>query len=1158
MPLSAGARLGSYEILATLGAGGMGEVYRARDTKLERDVAVKIIHPDAADDPTAVNRFTREAQAASALNHPNIVSVFDFGECAAGPFIVMEMIEGRTLRAILRATPGIETWPDIGRQVARALGVAHAAGIVHRDIKPENVMVRDDGYVKVLDFGLARAIRPEADSEASTTVQAGPASITGPGGFVIGTVAYMSPEQARGGMVDSASDIFALGLLFYELATGRHPFTAAGQTGDGVSIVARMLSEDPLPPSRFAPHVSATIDALILRMLERDPRARPDADTVDRTLAAAFGAATATVRTPSPPPVRHSVGREDARALLARAFDAADTGTGTLVTLSGEPGIGKTTLAEDFVQGLTTSGRRCLVARGRCSERQAGSDAYLPWLEALDSMRDETGQPLARVMKAVAPTWYAQIAPLATDDSPEARALVVNRAGSQEWMKRELVALLEEVSRQRPLVLFFDDLHWADGSTVDLLAYLATRLGALRLLVVATYRPTDLTRARHPFLALKLELEGRGLCRDVHVGFLSEADVERYLALEFPGHQLPVSFARRVHARTEGNPLFMADLLRSLRDRQVIREENGAWRLTQAESDFDREMPASIRSMIELKIGRLEENDRRMLTAAAVQGYEFDSVVVSRALSIDQADVEDRLELLARQHGLVQSVREVELPDRSLSVRYCFVHVLYQNALYAALGPSRRASLSAAVAGAIVAVHGDQVNARASELAYLFEGARDFSRAAGFFLIASERARQVFADREALVLARRGMEMLQSLPPTPERVPRELQHLMAIALPAQNVLGYAAPELEETFRRVHVLCDQLGENPDLFGIVTGTGAFHLMRAELSRTEQSVDQMQSISERIGHPVMSIWTEWAYGTLHGHLGRGLAEALQRLDRGTSLYDPSLHPGFMIMTGFDAGLGCGFQGARVEWMLGRPDRAQARIAATVARARELNHPLMLTFALFFEAWIRQHGRDPRGVLAVTDESLALVEHYGYPHLGAWSRILRGWALAQTGSAAEGEMMIREAIGLTDVIGITLVRPNFLALLADAQAMQGHLDLALATLTDARSVAERTGERCYLAEILRMTADLRIRKGPATPEDAEAIDGLLEGAVLLAREQGARSFELRAATTRAAFAGNVGRAPAARAELVALVSACTEGFDTPDFCDAKSLTAV
>ena len=617
MALAAGTRLGPYEIRSALGAGGMGEVYRAHDTKLGRDVAVKIILPDAARDPAALRRFTREAQAASALNHPNIVSVFDFGECEAGPFIVMEMIEGRTLRSLLRSAPGIEALVDIGRQVARALSAAHAAGIVHRDIKPENVMVRDDGYVKVLDFGLARASRPDTDSEAVTTMRAAPATMTGAGEFVLGTVAYMSPEQARGDAVDSATDIFALGLVFYELATGRHPFAAAGTAGDGVSIVARMLSEYPLPPSRFAPQLSAPIDALILHMLEKDPRARPDAAAVDRVLAGVSGASGATIRPPSPPTLRPTVGRDDPRARLAEAFDAAEAGAGAVVTLSGEPGIGKTTLAEDFLRDLVASGRSCLVARGRCSERQAGAGAYLPWLEALDSMRDETGHTLARVMKTIAPTWYAQVAPLAADDSAEARALTVSRGGSQEWMKRELIALLEDVSRQRPLVLFFDDLQWADGSTIDLLAYLGARLGALRLLVIATYRPTDLKLARHPFLALKLELESRGLCRDIHVGFLSEADVERYLALEFPGHQLPASFARQVHAKTEGNPLFMVDLLRSLRDRQVIRLEGGAWRLTKPEAELERDVPASVRSMIELKIDRLDEGDRRLVTTAA-------------------------------------------------------------------------------------------------------------------------------------------------------------------------------------------------------------------------------------------------------------------------------------------------------------------------------------------------------------------------------------------------------------------------------------------------------------------------------------------------------------------------------------------------------------
>ena len=220
----------------------MGEVYRARDTTLERDVALKIITPDAARDPDAVRRFTREAQAASALNHPNIISVFDVGDCQAGPFIVMELVDGRTLRHILPEQSGLETLIQIGRQVARALAVAHTAGIVHRDIKPENVMVRADGYVKVLDFGLARVTRPEVDSDAITEL---PATTHKPyistGRAVLGTVAYMSPEQARGDVFGSATDIFALGLVFYELATGRHPFASAIQGGDAkISLIARI------------------------------------------------------------------------------------------------------------------------------------------------------------------------------------------------------------------------------------------------------------------------------------------------------------------------------------------------------------------------------------------------------------------------------------------------------------------------------------------------------------------------------------------------------------------------------------------------------------------------------------------------------------------------------------------------------------------------------------------------------------------------------------------------------------------------------------------------------------------------------------------------------------------------------------------------------
>jgi predicted ATPase len=288
------------------------------------------------------------------------------------------------------------------------------------------------------------------------------------------------------------------------------------------------------------------------------------------------------------------VGRDLALADLRRAFESAAAGQGAVIALSGEPGIGKTTLAEEFLDWLGASGEQAYVGRGRCSERQAGSGAYLPWLEALDALRNQEGTPVAHAMKTLAPTWYAQVAPPDSGETPETRALTVNRAGSQEWMKRELCAFLGELARHRPVVLFFEDLHWADESTVDILAYVADRLRSTRILAIVTYRPSELLLGGHVFLPLKLDLEARGICREVPLEFLTAADVARYLDLECLGHCFPPAFAALVHDKTEGNPLFMADLVRSFRDRGVIRSSDGRWELSPLPAAVERDIPASI------------------------------------------------------------------------------------------------------------------------------------------------------------------------------------------------------------------------------------------------------------------------------------------------------------------------------------------------------------------------------------------------------------------------------------------------------------------------------------------------------------------------------------------------------------------------------------
>lgn len=270
MSLSPGTHLDRYEIISALGSGGMGEVYLAQDTWLKRQIALKLLPVQFTCDEDRLRRFEREARAASALNHPNIITIHEIGQAGSCHFIATEFIAGQTLRRKLAQEQlGLRSAFDVVQQVASALVAAHAAGIVHRDIKPENVMVRPDGLVKVLDFGLATLTERQlttADAEATTTIGG---TETDPG-TAIGTAQYMSPEQARGETVDARTDIFSLGLVFYEMITGKRPFEGATPT----DVIVSILTQEPTPASVFTPEVPAELDRIISKALEKDPEER--------------------------------------------------------------------------------------------------------------------------------------------------------------------------------------------------------------------------------------------------------------------------------------------------------------------------------------------------------------------------------------------------------------------------------------------------------------------------------------------------------------------------------------------------------------------------------------------------------------------------------------------------------------------------------------------------------------------------------------------------------------------------------------------------------------------------------------------------------------------------------------------------------------------
>jgi len=1132
-----------YRILERLGKGGMGEVYKAEDTALGRTVAIKFLPEAIADDATAVERFHREARAASALNHPNIVTVHEIGQEATGSYLVMEWIQGETLRSRMKRSMDLAAVIDIGLQVARALKTAHQAGIVHRDIKPENIMVRSDGYIKLVDFGLARVgITPDGQ-----TVSVG---ITKEGTWM-GTIDYFSPEQARAETLEWGSDIFSFGIVLYEAATGVHPFGA----GSPFSTANGILSQDPIPPTRINPGLPATLERLLLSMLQKDWRLRPTAAEVEQVLDSLRSPASDMEAVFLKTPDRHTVGRSPQLRELYAALELATAGRGSLVCVSGEAGIGKSTLIEEFVATLKGSGHPCSVARGRCSERLADGEAYLPVLEALDSLlHSGSGDSVSRIMRTLAPSWFLELAPSQQQDSSMIR-LADSKATSQERLKREFLALLQELCRHRPLLLFLEDVHWIDTSTVDLVAYITSRFEALPLLVVVTYRAGEMVDSMRPLMQLKLDLEGRGACRELSLQYLSKADVEGYLALEFPQHLLPASFPEFLWQRTEGNPLFMVDLVRDLRDRKFIVQEQGRWILSRPIEQIGNDVPASVRSMIQRKIESLSEQDRRLLQAASVEGAEFHSVVLASVVSADAADVEERLENIERNHFFVQKIGEKEFPDGTLTLQLRFVHALYQNALYAMLTPTRRTAVSAATANTLLRLYPESQAGVAHQLALLFESARNFARAAEFFQIAAERAAGVFANQEATVLARKGLEMVAKLPASPEKTQKELALQITLGPVLVSTKGFANPEVERTYTRARALCAEQGRTPDLFPVLFGLWNFYEVKGQLDTSLVLAEQMLQLAEESKDSALLLVANYAFGDNLFWSG-DFERSLQHCEQALKLYHrPKHHSLAFVYGGYDPAVASLAYAAWDLWMLGHPEQAVARSDKSVALANSLHHPFSQAIALSFAAMLHHWRHDPAATRKFAEQTVALCTEHGIAIFLEMGKIMLGWANNQEKEGGEGIELIREAIGDWRASGAELVIPQFQQVLAASLARCESYEEALVAIEEALSVISSTGDRSFEADCWRWKGELLWRSREGIDSAHGEAEACLHKAIAIARQQKAVSLELRAHTRLSPLRARRGEIEDAHRSLAEVHGKFKEGFENHDLKHAKKV---
>jgi tetratricopeptide (TPR) repeat protein/predicted Ser/Thr protein kinase len=970
-----GARLGPYQLEALLGEGGMGQVYRARDTRLGRPVAIKLIHVERARQPDFRVRFQREAQATAALNHPHICTLYDVGEQDGTPFLVMEYVEGQTLASRLKEGPlRLDQLFRCASEIAQALAAAHERGIIHRDLKPANLMLTGAG-VKVLDFGLAKFALPDEAAAAEATAAH----------VILGTPAYMSPEQARGEEIDARSDVFAFGCVLYEAATGVRAFR-----GLSVSDTLREIaSGHPPAPSVLRAELSAGWDHVLQRAMAKD-RARRYQSAAElfreiEELRSRVTQPAPRIEEREPDPV---FGRDDELRRLGEMLRSASSGSGRVVMVAGEPGIGKTALTRSFVYAARQANAELLLARGACVEYYGTGEAYLPFLDALGSLlqspnRDRT----ISLLRRHAPTWCLQFPAVFSSGAME-QILHEATGATKDRMLRELGDALATLAAESPVLLVLEDFHWADPASVDMLRHLAERAHNQRLLIVATVRPED---AEHNNPALKncyMEMKARGVCEEIGLRTLGARDVAAYLDAHFAPNEFAPELAEVIHRKSEGHPLFVTGVIQILAERGDIARANGAWKLRPRLEQIELDVPASVRSMIEKKIGLLSDEQRQTLLYASTEGEEFSSTVLAGLLEIDELDLEERLDKIAKVHRLIYVDGDREFPDGSVATIYRFSHALYQYFLYDQLLPKRRILLHKRTAETLERIYSGQHARAASQLATHFERGRDFAKAVEYLLEAGDAALSRYANTEAVAYFSHGLKLVDKLSDA-QRTAQSVALLQkrAVARTALGLLNEAGADYHEIRHLCRKAGDLEGECRALIGIC--------MVAQSARDVDSMERFnpeaRALAEKAGNPalVAEASNAWAmYQAVIGHL----AEAHTHFNRAVTISRTLNHRPALV-------IGLTFHGIVTFW---KSDYAAAEEMQTEAArlAAEARDGFALPLALYYLGLTRANRGRFSDAMSVMQEGLDMARRNN--NALALSRIPNGigWVWRELGN--------------------------------------------------------------------------------------------------------------------------------------------------------------
>lgn len=832
------------------------------------------------------------------------------------------------------------------------------------------------------------------------------------------------------------------------------------------------------------------------------------------------------------------VGRATELRLLEGYWSQAASGSGQVVLVTGEAGIGKSRLVHALTEHVAEQHGWLTPCQGspyhqdtafhplidlleRVALRFERSDSASDKLRKLEGFLVQIGLPLDEAMPVLCCL-------LSISPAPDYESAALPPEQQKQNTMRALLEVLVRRAATQPLLFVVEDLHWVDPTTLEFLTRVIEQAHGTRILALFTCRPDFCS----PWA-------GDPKVTEVGLTRLAPGDAAELTGRVAQGKSLPDEIVEQVVSRTDGVPLFVEELTKMLLESGLLDERDDRYELNGPLPPLA--IPNTLHDSLMARLDRLS-TVKGLAQLGAVIGREF-SYALLRAVSPWEEDL--------LQEALAQLVAAEFLYQQGSppQATYRFKHALIQDAAYQSLLKSARRQHHQRIATAMESGFPEIVATQPELLARHYTEAGSIVQSIPYWEAAGRRALQRYANQEAVNHATRGLELLATLPENPQRSKQELSLQLLLGPSVSFVRGPNSGE--PIYTRARELARQVGSTPELFPALAGLAYAHIVGGHMPEARALAEEFLELAQPHDDPLLLAVGHWLLAYAAWWQG-DFVDVRTHSRQGLAVYEADQHRAFVAAYSQDPGIVCGYLAALSDWVLGYPTQAATAMEQTVAHARGLGHPGSIGMALLMSAQLSQLRREPEPARIQAEEALAVAAEHGLHAIGLWCLLPRGWAIAQLGDAPRGISDIRDAMERRRALGVGAVWPWFLAIFADACGSIGEFEQALSALAEAQEWAQRNDERLYAAEVCRLEGELLCRL--EIPDLVQA-EGCFERALAIARDQHAKSWELRGATSMARLWLENGRSDDARALLSPVYDWFTEGFDTADLIDAKAL---